>query len=90
MFSKPTLVVNETTGISTESPFVLSNIKAVIDGHGELDVDCLVYVCLNCGSIAMAATPDDRDMLAGNYDYTCHAHQTYSFVTHDSGVTSLV
>jgi hypothetical protein len=90
MFKKPTLVVNETTGVSTESTFILLNIGEVISSHGPLDTDCLVKVCLGCESIAMAATPEDRDMLASHYDFECHRHQTYTFVTHDSGVTAVI
>lgn len=94
MFTVPTLVVNETSGISTENPFVLSNIKAVIDSHAVkvdgvttgLDTDCLVKVCLGCGSIAMAADREQRDLNAAWYSFECHGHQTYTFLSHDSGL----
>jgi hypothetical protein len=36
-----------------------------------IDRDCLVSVCLNCGSIAVAPDRESRDVITRHYDTSC-------------------
>lgn len=71
------------------SDFIRSNISEVFHQHdveidGEtisVELDCLAMVCLGCSSIAMAATPEQRDLQVKNFDMTCHPNQTYVFLS---------
>jgi hypothetical protein len=71
------------------SEMVRSNISEVFHEHdveidGEtisVETDCLAMVCLGCSSIAMAASPEQRDLTVTNFDMTCHPNQTYVFLS---------
>lgn len=47
------------------------SIASVLDHHAPLALDCLVYACLSCGSVSMAARPEDVAPLRENYEMVC-------------------
>ena len=47
------------------------SIASVLDLHAPLALDCLVYACLDCGSISMASCPEDVAPLREHYEMVC-------------------
>lgn len=77
-----TIYMNTVTDISADE-VELAAIGDALQYHREIDGEyprpnLLSYVCTECGSIGVSATPEARDINVANIDLTCHLGYTFT------------
>lgn len=57
-------------------PLLRSRVTEVMLGHDWPVLNRLVYACISCRSVGEAETPEQRDQLVAQFEFTCHQFST--------------